>query len=88
MVCLRLPNISFRFVWTFVDFHCFSIISMNEFSQFFIELRRFRGQKVWRPVAACGGLWRPVAPDWNPFNNLYSMLAGWRLLQIDDLVTS
>ena len=32
-----------------------------------------------------GSLWRPVAADWIPSNNLYSMLAGWRLLKLDDL---
>ena len=38
----------------FWDFYGFSLV--------FIDFRRLRGQKVWQPVAACGGLWRPVAP--------------------------
>ena len=40
---------------------------------------------LWQPVATCGALWSPVAADWIPSNNLYSMLAGWRLLKLDDL---
>ena len=38
-----------------------------------------------RPVPPCGSLWRPVAADWIPYNNLYSMLAGWRPPKLDDL---
>ena len=35
---------------------------------------------LWRPVAGCGGLWRPVAPDWMPLIKSLetSMPAGWR----------
>ena len=35
--------------------------------------------------AACAGLCHPVAPDWIPSNNLYSILAGWRPPKLDDL---
>ena len=34
----------------------------GRWEQFSIEISGFRGQKVWQPVAACGGLWQPVAP--------------------------
>ena len=40
---------------------------------------------LWQPVAACAALWHPVPPDWIPYRNLYSILAGWRPVKLDDL---
>ena len=36
-------------------------------------------------MEACGNLWQPVAADWIPYTNLYSILAGWRPPKLDDL---
>ena len=33
----------------------------------------------------CAGLCHPVAADWIPYNNLYSILAGWMFPKLDDL---
>ena len=51
------------------------------FKWFYVDFMDSRGRRfvnLWRPVAACGSLWRPVATDWLPYTNLYSILAGWR----------
>ena len=49
----------------------------------FIDFKWFWGQKVWQPVAACGGLWRPVAAcgslwqrSWVPLRNFAARQAG------------
>jgi len=36
--------------------------------------REGEGQRVWRPVAGCGGLWPPVPPDWVPLNKEFCSL--------------
>ena len=44
-----------------------------DFQRFFIDFRRFRGQKVWQPVAACGNLWRRIG---SPLRNFAARQAG------------
>ena len=34
------------------------MIDLNNPEWIYIDFRRFQDQRVWRPVAGCGGLWR------------------------------
>ena len=61
----------------FVEFQRFSLI--------FVQISCSFDQNARQPVPPCGNLWRPVAADWIPYTNLYSIWAGWRPPKLDDL---
>ena len=42
-----------------------------------MDFKRFRGQNAWQPVPPCGGLCRPVAPDWIPLILRFQILEAW-----------
>ena len=57
------------FQWIFINLHWISWIFIV-----FHELRRFRGQNVCRPVAACGALWQRIGSPLTTFTRCW--LAG------------
>ena len=60
------------FLWISIDSHGFPLISMD---------LKGSGARVsdplCRPVAACGGLWQPVLPDWIPYILRFQILEAW-----------
>ena len=66
----------------FIGLHRFQQISIdfNGFLWIFIDLKS-SGARVLaarcHPVAPCGGLWRPVAPDWIPLILRFQILEAW-----------